>query len=419
MLMGKADLTRRLVLAGAISAAAIAGALQSAAADIIKIGVLAPLTGQSASDGAEFINGVRLAIDEKNAAGGIGGHTFELVSADVKDGSPDNVSSAAQRLINTEGIEIVLTGYASLSLFELDLFADAKMPYVSSGPSGSFSGIVTKDVDNYNCCWSLSPSYKGYETDVLPLVDTLITSGKFKPVNGKKIAMISSDNPYSKAISEGMKKSFSGAGWKVTVDEMVPFGPVNDWRAILAKVRQDPPDLVVNTDYQTGNSALFLKQFLEQPTQSLVFLQYAPSVPEFVDLTKEQSNGVLYNLLGGAIDSANWPRGEEVLKKYKDKYGSVPGPYGTALYEEAQMYFMALQKVGDPKKHEEIGKAMGQLKFDAAAGPIEFDQKTHLAMQDDNHIPVTFFQIWDGKRYLIAPTKYGTGEFRLPPWIKQ
>ena len=54
---------------------------------------------------------------------------------------------------------------------------------------------------------------------------------------------------------------------------------------------------------------------------------------------------------------------------------------------------MALQKVGDPRKHEEIAKAMGQLKFDSAAGPIEFDQTTHLAMQDDNHIPVTFFQI--------------------------
>ena len=413
--MGKLGLTRRLILAGAIGAAAIAGAQQSAAADTVKIGVLAPLTGPSASDGAEFVKGVQLAIDEQNAKGGVAGHTFEMVSADVKDGSPDNVSSAAQRLINTDGIEVVLTGYASLSLFELDLFADAKMPYVSSGPSGSFSGIVTKDPDNYNCCWSLSPSYKGYETDVLPLLDAL----NFKPVNGKKLAMISSDNPYSKAISEGMKKSFTAAGWKVTVDEMVPFGPVNDWRAILAKVRQEPPDLVVNTDYQTSNSALFLKQFLEQPTQSLVFLQYAPSVPEFVDLTKEQSNGVLYNLIGGAIDAPGWPRGQEVLKKYKDKYGVIPGPYGTALYEEAQMYFMALQKVGDPKKREEIGKAMGQLKFDAAAGPVEFDQKTHLALQDNNHIPVTFFQIWDGKRALIAPKKYATGEFRMPPWIKQ
>jgi branched-chain amino acid transport system substrate-binding protein len=417
--MRKTGLSRRLWLAGAISLAAIAASLQVAAADVVKIGVLAPLTGPSASDGADFVKGVQLAIDEQNAKGGIDGHTFELISADVKDGSPDNVSSAAQRLINTSGVEAVLTGYASLSLFELDLFADAKMPYISSGPSGSFSGIVTKDPDNYDCCWSLSPSYKGYETDVLPLVQDLIKEGKFKPVNGKKIAMISSDNPYSKVISEGMKKSFSAAGWKVTVDEMVPFGPVNDWRAILAKVRQDPPDLLVNTDYQPGNSALFLKQFLEQPTQSLVFLQYAPSVPEFVDLTKQQSNGVLYNLIGGAIDAPGWPRGQEVLKKYKDKFGVIPGVYGSALYEEAQMYFMALNKVGDPKKHEAIGKAIGQLKFDSAAGPVEFDPKTHLAVQDNDHIPVTFYEIWDGKRFLIAPKKYATGEFKLPPWIKQ
>lgn len=411
-------LLRQLLLVGALSASALDTAMGVAAADVIKIGVLAPLSGPSASDGADFIKGVELAVDEKNASGGVAGHTFEIISADVKDGSPDNVSSAAQRLINTEGVQVVLTGYASLSLFEVDLFADANMPYISSGPSGSFAGIVSKDPGNYNCCWSLSPSYKGYETDVLPLVEGLIADGKFKPA-AKKLAMISSDNPYSKVISEGMKKSFSAAGWTVTVDEMVPFGPVNDWRAILAKVRQDPPDLVVNTDYQPSNSALFLKQFLEQPTQSLVFLQYAPSVPEFVDLTKEQSNGVLYNLIGGAIDSPGWPRGQEVLKKYQDKFKVASGVYGSALYEEAQMYFAALEKVGDPKDHDAIGKALGETKVDAAPGPVEFDQATHLAVQDENHIPVTFYQIWDGKRFLIGPKKYATGDFKLPPWIKQ
>lgn len=411
-------LLKKLVGAGAISALALGAALGSAAADVVKIGVLAPLTGPSASDGADFIKGVELAVEEQNAKGGVAGHTFEIVSADVKDGSPDNVSSAAQRLISTDGIEVVLTGYASLSLFEVDLFADANIPYISSGPSGSFSGIVAKDPANYNCCWSLSPSYKGYETDVLPLVEKLIADGTFKAA-GKKLAMISSDNPYSKAISEGMKSSFTAAGWTVTVDEMVPFGPVNDWRASLAKVRQDPPDLVVNTDYQPGNSALFLKQFLDQPTQSLVFLQYAPSVPEFVDLTKEQSNGILYNLIGGPIDSPNWPRGQEIQKKFMDKYGVVPGVYGSALYEEATIYFMALEKVGDPKNHDAIGKAIGETKYDAAPGPVAFDPATHLAVQDDDHIPVTFWQIWDGKRALIAPTKYATGQFKLPPWIKQ
>jgi branched-chain amino acid transport system substrate-binding protein len=407
----------RGLAAGAMGAMAVAAAVSGAAADVVKIGVLAPLTGTMASDGADFVKGAQAAIDEQNAKGGVKGHTFEMVTADVKDESPDNVSSAVQRLLATDGVQAVLTGYASLSLFEVDLFADADMPYLSSGPSGSFSGIVAKAPDKYTCCWSLSPSYKGYETDVLPLVEKLSTYGIFK-IRNKKLAMISSDNPYSKAISEGMKASFTKAGWTVTVDEMVPFGQVNDWRASLAKVRQDPPDLVVNTDYQPGNSALFLKQFLDEPTQSLVFLQYAPSVPEFVDLTKAQSTGVLYNLIGGPIDSPGWPRGQQVQAMLTKKFGTAPGVYGAALYEEANIYFRALDTVGDPTNHEAIGKAIGAETFDTAPGPLAFDPKTHLALQDNDHIPVTFWQIWDGKRALIAPAKYATGTFQLPPWIK-
>ncbi len=196
--MHKQGLLKRLLLVGALGASTLGVALGAAAADVVKIGVLAPLSGPSASDGSDFVKGVELAVEERNAKGGVAGYTFEIVSADVKDGSPDNVSSAAQRLINTDGVEVVLTGFASLSLFEVDLFADANMPYISSGPSGSFSGIVAKDPDNYTCCWSLSPSYAGYETDVLPLVDGLVADGKFKLTAGKKLAMISSDNPYSK-----------------------------------------------------------------------------------------------------------------------------------------------------------------------------------------------------------------------------
>ena len=49
---------------------------------------------------------------------------------------------------------------------------------------------------------------------------------------------------------------------------------------------------------------------------------------------------------------------------------------------------------------------------------MSFDPKTHLAVQDDAHIPVTFWQIWDGKRFLVAPARYATGPVRVPPWIK-
>ena len=54
-----------------------------------------------------------------NAAGGINGHTFEIVVADVKDQSSDSVLNAIEKLLNEKDINQVMTGYASLSNFEL------------------------------------------------------------------------------------------------------------------------------------------------------------------------------------------------------------------------------------------------------------------------------------------------------------
>ena len=386
--------------------------------DVVKIGVLAPLTGPSAADGEEFVRGVEWAVEEANAKGGVKGYTFEVVVADVKDHSAANVSSATERLLGTDGVHIILTGYASFSLFEVDLMAEADMPYIAAGPSPSFSGIVSKSPDDYWCCWSYTASFKGYETDVLPAVESLGRQGKIS-IRNKKVAIISSDNAYSKTISEGMKESFKQGGWTITVDELVPFGVVNDWRASLAKIRQDPPDLVINADYQPGNSALFLKQFLEDPTNSLVFLQYAPSVPEFVQLTGEQSTGVIYNLINAPLNAPGWSRGQELMSRYEKRYGIESGVYGVGLYEMAQMYFSALERVGDPSDHQAIGNAIGRFTGNTVAGPLEFDPATHVAIQSDNHIPVSFWQIWDGKRSMIKPDKYANGEFKLPPWMSR
>lgn len=408
-------LTRGLA-AGALFSMVVAG--QAIAADMVKIGVLAPLTGPSASDGQEFVNGVKWAVDEANAAGGVAGFNFEVVTADVKDGSAANVTSAVERLAGTDGIEVVLTGYANLSMFEIDLFKEYGIPYLSAGPSPSVAAIVSKAPDDYWCCWSYTADFAGYVTDLLPAVKEFEAAGKAN-ISDKTVAIISSDNPYSKGISEGMKQVFAADGWKITVDEIVPFGEVGDWRSILTKVRETKPNLVINTDYLPGNSALFLKQFLEDPTQSIVFLQYAPSVPEFVKLTGEKSNGVLYNLIGGALDSPKWPRAQKLLAEYKERYGIESGAYGVGLYEMANMYFDALKEVGDPKDHEAIGNAIGAMTKESAAGVIKFDPKTHVALTGLDYVPTSFWQIMDGKRILVGPAKFANGSFISPPWIKK
>jgi branched-chain amino acid transport system substrate-binding protein len=383
----------------------------------IKIGLLAPLTGPASADGQEFQRGAQMAIDEMNAAGGLDGNTFELAVGDVKDQSAGNVTSAVERLLGDPDVQFMLTGYASLTNFEIDTMAEADMPYVIAATSQQTRDIIAPESEKYGCCWSWTPSFDAYNTEVVTFIEKLAADGKIK-LPTKKVAMISSDNAYSKTISEGMKKSFGEKGWTITVDEMVPFGEVSDWRSILAKVRENTPDVVINTDYLSGNSAAFLAQFLEQPTNSLVFLQYAPSVPEFVELTKEKSNGVIYNLLGGSLVSPKNPRAEEVGKKFKDKYGVESGTYGVALYEIVNVYFDALKKVGDASDHKAIAKAIGETDKQTVAGRLKFDPATHLAMQGDDYIPLTYFQIWDGQRTLISPKAYAVGDFKAQPWMK-
>jgi branched-chain amino acid transport system substrate-binding protein len=405
----------RLLAALAVTTA-LGGAL-AAQAEIVKIGLLAPLTGPAAADGEEFVRGVEWAIEEANAAGGVAGFTFELIVGDVRDQSAANVASAAERLIGTEGVEVILTGYASLTMFEVDLMAEAGMPYIAAGPSPSFAAITTQDIANYWCCWSYTASFKGYETDVRPAVEALAERGEIT-LRDRTVAIISSDNAYSRTISEGMITSFEDGGWTVVVNELVPFGEVGDWRAILAKVRETNPDLVINTDYLPGNSALFLNQFLEQPTNSLVFLQYAPSVPEFVTLTGDASQGVLYNLINAPLNSPGWPRGQELMAAYSARFGMESGVYGVGLYEMANLYFEALATVGDPTDHQAIGNAIGQIARPTVAGNLAFDPATHVALQSNDHIPVSFWQLQEGgARVLIEPGNYATGDFLLPPWM--
>jgi branched-chain amino acid transport system substrate-binding protein len=127
---------------------------------------------------------------------------------------------------------------------------------------------------------------------------------------------------------------------------------------------------------------------------------------------------VLYNLINAPLNSPGWPRGQELMAAYSAKYGMESGVYGVGLYEMTNLYFEALATVGDPTKREEIGAAIGAIKRPTVAGNLEFDPATHVALQSNDHIPVSFWQLQaDSARVLIEPSQYATGDFLLPPWM--
>ncbi|HWH83311.1 MAG TPA: ABC transporter substrate-binding protein [Burkholderiaceae bacterium] len=133
------------------AALALAGATTFAiAADPIKIGVDGPFTGGSSSMGVSMRDGVRLAADEINKAGGVMGRKIELVERDDEAKNERGVQ-IAQELINKEKV-VAVVGYINtgVALASQRFFQEAKIPVMNNVATGS---IVThqfeKEPENY------------------------------------------------------------------------------------------------------------------------------------------------------------------------------------------------------------------------------------------------------------------------------
>jgi branched-chain amino acid transport system substrate-binding protein len=393
------------------------GSSSASGGETVTIGMLAQLTGPNATDGKLSVKGAKLAIKEINEAGGVNGDKLELKVSEVGEGQPDVVARQVQELLADSSVKAVISGLASSTNFEIEPLGRAEMPYLIGANSAQTAEIIEKDPSSYGTVWSIGPSYDAYNTDLPKRITGWEEEGMIK-LPSRSAFVVTSDNPYSEGISKGLVETMEKEGWDIKGEETVPLTEIDDWSTVLAKVRAAEPGLVINTDYQPANDATFMEQFVENPTNSLVFIQYGPSVPEFVSLTKGASNGVLYNNLLGPIDSPKWKPGVEMIEKFEAAYGEEPGVMGAGEYDSVQVYAEALRKVGDPNEKAAIGKALGETNMDVSQGHLEFEPETHLAKEGDTLTPLQYFQIRNGKRELLAPPQYANAKLQPPPWME-
>ena len=115
-----------------LTAAALAAALSApAAAQNIRIGFHAPLTGFAAADGKSAVQGAELAVEQINAAGGVNGRKLELAIQDDQ-ARPDQAVPLANKYIG-DGFKLVVSGsYSGPTRASAGVFQAAKIPYISA-----------------------------------------------------------------------------------------------------------------------------------------------------------------------------------------------------------------------------------------------------------------------------------------------
>lgn len=321
----------------------------------IVIGGIFPLSGGVAVYGVECQNGITLAIDEINAAGGVNGKNLLLISED-DEGNPDKTVNAYQKLTSKDGVKFIIGSLTSGCTQAITDRAQAQK-VVQIAPAATATSITDAGDFIFRTCF-IDP-FQGQ------------VGGKFAAENlGVKNAAILYDtgNDYSVGLTENFEAAFVAAGGKIVAKEAYTTND-KDFNAQLTKIKSANPEVVYLPDYYNA-VALIAKQLRAQGIQTPIIgadgwdgiLGHAGS---------EVLNGFYSNHY--AADSTS-PAVQNFVKNFNAKYGKDPNSFAALGYDSVYMLRDAIVKAGSSDSVA-VKDALEATNGDYVTGHLTFDEK--------------------------------------------
>ncbi|HSB22682.1 MAG TPA: ABC transporter substrate-binding protein [Burkholderiaceae bacterium] len=245
---------RRRVLQSGVAIAGVtalgAPSLLRAQGDAIRIGHLTPMTGFLGALGEYAVMGIKMAVEEINAAGGVLGRQIDLMTEDSVN--PQVAASKAQRMFERDNVALLMGEINSASALTISqVAARAKKLFISIGARSD--ALRGKDCNRYT-----------FHVDI-PVTVMVNAAGQALMrdglVKGKRIYSLTADYLFGHDLSKAAKKFFAANGGEQIGDELVPTD-VTDFSPYLLKIRQAKPDLVA-TNLAGNQVTNFVKQYAE------------------------------------------------------------------------------------------------------------------------------------------------------------
>ncbi len=346
-----------LALAAAVGLALGGGMAQ--AADTVKIGLMAPLTGSWASEGQGMKKIVELLAEQQNAKGGALGKQIEVVTED-DGGDPRTASLAAQRL-TTKGVAAVVGTYGS-SVTEASqaIYDEAKIPQIANG-----STAIRLTEKGFKHFFRTAP--RDDEQGRMAAQ----TIGK---LGFKKVAILHDSTSYAKGLADEANALLKKKGTDVVFfDALTP--KENDYTAILTKLKGANPDVVLFTGYYP-EAGLLLKQKKGMNWNVPFIGGDATNNVDLVKIAGKAAEG-FYFLSPPQPQDLDTADAKAFLADYQKKYNELPPSIWAVLAGDG--FRVAVAGIAGAKSTDG-GKVADYLhkdlkNFSGLSGPISFDAK--------------------------------------------
>jgi branched-chain amino acid transport system substrate-binding protein len=357
-----------------VATAVLGWTIAATAAEPIKIGVSGPFTGGSAPMGASMRDGVKLAVMEINAKGGVLGRHLQLIERDDEAKNERGVQ-VAQELINKEKV-VATVGYINtgVALASQRFYQEAKIPVINNVATGS---IITKQFadqpENY--------IFRTSANDVIQsamIVEEAVGKRKYT-----KVAILADSTNYGQLGREDLEKMLDKKGMKAVVIEKYNLKDV-DMTPQLLKAKQAGAQAVLT--YGIGPELAQIANGMEKLDWKVPMIGSWPlSMGNFIDNAGKNGDGAL--MPQTFIQEPNTPKRKSFIEAYQKQYkvDRIPSAVSAAQgYDSVYLLTAAIKQAGStdgPKIREALENLTAKVDGVVTAYSKPFSKDDHEAIK--------------------------------------
>jgi branched-chain amino acid transport system substrate-binding protein len=360
------------------------------AQEILKLGVIAPLSGTGAGWGLALRAGAELAADDTNAKGGldVGGIKYKIVVIPYDDKYQGQAAAdAANRLIFMDKVKFII------------------------GPMGSAAGLAAQEITEANKVLFVGNSFttKFLSPKKLYSFRTTMTMAEFslpmlkflkeKYPNAKRMAILGPNDETGYEVTGFNLKAHEAVGHEIVFRDYFERGTV-DFMPILNKIFALKPDVLNLDGSNPGDCGLIVKQSRQMGFKGMIIKVGGPGTPEMLRVAgKEFMEGFIYYSPINPDD----PKIKEIERKYNAKFPPPMNGFTPQFYDGTLWLFEAIKKSGTITDTDKIRITLEGLSFDGVyTGRMSWTGKETYGIDHQVKFPFYVMMVKDGRETVLG-----------------
>ena len=385
------------------------------AQETIKVGVPLAMTGPYTDTGDNYWKGIKMAIDEINAQGGLLGQNLEPVRFDTQEFAPERVMQGADYLCGKMKVDSVHAGWAGWGQ-DVRAYGKYTAPFFADDGSQAAVDVFKQNKTQYKNIFQLTDTGINQAQSMFNVLMAL----PYEYPNNKAV-IITADDAWGTEVGDTLAANFKDKGWKVAMHELVPYG-TNQWGPLLTKIRKIKPAIIHVEIVSAQEVITFFRQFMKKPTNSILSYGYSLVPREVVETMGKEADGLIGEVpTAMPTPVAPNPVAQVWMDQFKAIWKHPPQAGSWAAYSGVKAWAAAVQAVGDVKNHDAISDFIANVGYEGETGWWKWDAD-HV-MRAGGDVPIGHYQVQDGEMICIftdPPVKaYKEYKFQVPRWIKQ